>query len=410
MAPRWLTLALLCALAGGTLAAQARLIERSNVINKPCPELHIEEWMVQGPEIRQIDFKGKAVLFLFYMRACEGCELHAMPRLQKIYERYADSRCVLVLAINTAFDKEFAPFTADIAETRAHLRLKQWTMPVARDRDERSYALFEVNGESGTPQAVVLDETGKVVDHGWFSEKREMDRIERALDAVSDSLNCDCVRKPREVGAVCQRAYDAICEGDYSRAWKETEAVINFRKEGDKDRKDAEYLRRFVETLARDRMQRIEESFDYDPVDALARAGDVLDRFKGVAGVTGFEATVGTWRESDTLRDFVAIREELERVEGEIATRPEGISAEQREADAKSLNEIARRAEGTSLAERASRRASRLGGDAPAISRSGDRDSASKEAGKDAKREAGSPPSIKGRAENGRTIKRGASR
>jgi thiol-disulfide isomerase/thioredoxin len=365
MSTRWIALLTACLLLAGAMTAQSRVERGSNVIGKQCPEMFLEEWMVQGPEIKQKDFQGKVVFFLFYMRDCEGCELHAMPRLQKIFERYERSKCIKVLAINTAFDKEFKPYTAEVEETRAHLRLKRWTMPVARDRDERSYALFEIDEQSGTPQAVVLDENGKVLDHDWFSTEKEMDRLERCLDAAADKLNCDCIRKPRKVGQACTRAYDAICNGDYTRAWKEADAVASHRRDGDADKKDAEYLKDYIEGIARVQIQKVRDSFNYNPVQALTEAESVIASFKGVTGVSDFATVTGTWRESDNFKQFELVQAEFDRLDSELSNREGELTPEERANAAKQLNELETRAAGTAVADLAKERASGLSIAAP---------------------------------------------
>jgi hypothetical protein len=394
-------------LLAGALSAQSG----SNVKGKPCPTLLLEKQMVQGLEIKQKDFEGKVVFFLFYQRDCEGCELQAMPRVQKLFERYQHSKCVIVMVINTAFDKEFSPHLAQIEETRAHLRMRQWTMPVARDLDERSYALFSIDGESGTPQAVVLDETGKVREHGWFSNDKEMKRIERGMDALVDRLNCDCIRKPRDVSRACKPAYDAIVAGDYAKAYKEAETVVSFRRPGDQDRVDAEYLKDFIEILATTRIEKIKDEFAFDPVSALTRADEVVDKFKGIAPVTEFENVASGWRESDTVKDFVTIREEFEKLESEIAGKPE-ISAEESARLVDRMEGILKRAGETAVGVRARDRISQLRGDPevqPTNPEGGTESQPTKpENAEPAKEEPANP--TRGISSNGRTIKKRSSR
>jgi hypothetical protein len=348
------------------------------------------------------------------MRDCVGCELHAMPRLHKIFERYEDSKCIMVLAINTAFEKEFKPYTAEVEETRAHLRLKRWTMPVARDRDERSYALFEIDEQSGTPQAVVLDENGKVLDHDWFSTEKEMARLERTLDAAADKLNCDCFRKPRKVGQACTRAYDAICNGDYTRAWKEADAVASHRRDGDADKKDAEYLKDYVEGIARVQIQKVRDSFNYNPARALTEAEGVIARFKGVTGVSDFATITGTWRESDTFKQFELVRAEFDRLDSELSNRQGELTQEERENAAKQLNEIETRAVGTAVADLAKERASGLGvaaqNEIETGSGSDDGGSAVQPKSEQKKEEPRKSSTTRSVSQNGRTIKQRSSR
>lgn len=309
-------------LLAGSLAAQRHKQPKSNVLNEPCPELWLAEEMVQGPTLTQDDFENRVVFFMFYRRDCAGCEKVAMPRLQKLYERYKESRCVLVLAINTSFDRLDYPHVADLEETRKHLKRMQWEMPVALDFEDESVELFELDELIGTPQAIVLDQHGTVRAHDWYSEEHEWERLEATFDRLAMNLNCDCHRMPREVTRACQGSYDAYKAGDYTKAWTEADEVERSGVSGDKDKADAGYMKEFIETLARRRIEKIEDDFYYDPVNALDRARPVIDKFSGVPGVADFATRVGKWKDGEAMAAFVKARDDFERIEGAHRKNP----------------------------------------------------------------------------------------
>ncbi|MBX3459933.1 MAG: TlpA family protein disulfide reductase [Planctomycetes bacterium] len=348
-------IALCCALLAGALAAQRHKQPKSNVLNEPCPELLLAPEMVQGATLTQDDFENRVVFFMFYRRDCAGCEKVAMPRLQQLYERYKDSRCVLVLAINTSFDREDYPHVADIEQTRKHLQRMRWEMPVALDFEDLSVEMFELDEVIGTPQAVVLDQHGTVRAHDWYSDEREWEKLEATLDRLAMNLNCDCHRMPREVTLRCKGSYDAFKAGDYSKAWQEADDVERSGASSDKDKADAGYMKEFIETLARRRIEKIEDDFYYDPVNALERAKPVIEKFGAVPGVKDFSDRVGKWKDSDTMAGFVKARDDFERLEGAARKAPPADDA----AKAKyieDLRAIAKRAGNNSVAARVNSR------------------------------------------------------
>lgn len=345
MSPRALLFAI--ALMPCALFAQAET-KGSNVLGQHCPELQLEAEMVQGDPITQADFAGKMVFFCFYQRGCPGCEEQAMPALQKLYERYAYSKCALVLAINTAFDKDKDAYVADVAATRAHLRAKGWTMPVARDLDEKSNPLFTLDGIAGTPQAVVLDENGFVCDHDWFSTREEIRDLNATADAVFAGLNCECVRLPRKMTGACKGAFENIRKGEYNDAWHKATEIADKPESRDQDKRDAEELKEWLTGLVRDRTRKFEENFEYDPIDTVDRAGAVADKLKAVPGAQDLIAKADAWRRSDTYAKFKQIKDELETVEAEIA-KPNADTGALR----KRLEDIGTRAGNTSVDARA---------------------------------------------------------
>ena len=333
----------------------------SNVLGDECPELLLEEEMVQG-EIAPLE--DRVSFFLFYQRESEGCERIAMPRVQKLHEVYRGSGCWQVFVINTAFDKEIYPYLADIKETRKHLRRMEWTMPVARDFDELSNELFTLDDISGVPQAVVVDENGIVRAHDWYSTDEEMDRVDAVFKRLAAGMNCHCIRMPREVGEGCSRIYRNIEEGNYAKAWDDADTMYKNAGTTEADKRDAEYLKRFVEGIVEIRVERHRKDFEFDPETALTRKDTVLDdvkKFEGVPGTKDFVAEVSKWAHSPRLKDFREAREDLDAVEveiekGEIAkadtAKAEVAKADARDKLAAKLGAIAERAKDTVLEER----------------------------------------------------------
>ncbi|MBX3475180.1 MAG: redoxin domain-containing protein [Planctomycetes bacterium] len=320
----------------------------SNLLGQLCPELKLETEMVQGDPITQADFAGKMVFFCFYQRGCPGCEEQAMPALQKLHERYGYSKCALVLAINTAFDKDKDAYVADVAATRAHLRAKGWTMPVARDLNEESNPLFTLDGIAGTPQAVVLDENGFVCDHDWFSTRDEIRDLNATADAVFAGLNCECVRLPRRMTGACKGAFEHIRKGEYNDAWHKATEIADKPESRQQDKSDAEVLKEWLTGLVKDRTRKFEESFDYDPIDTVDRADVMADKFKAVPGAQDLITKADTWRRSDTYAKFKQAKDELETAEADLA-RPNADTA----AGRKKLEDIASRAGNTKVGDRA---------------------------------------------------------
>ena len=354
-------IALVTLLLVGGLSAQRERTPRSKVIGKECPTLLLEEEMVQGPLITQDDFAGRIVFFLFYQRGCPGCETYAMPRLQKLYEYYKNDPCVLVLAINTAFDKDLRPYIADLERTRAHLIAQHWTMPVMRDLDEQSVELFRIAGEYGTPQAVVLDRNGIVRAHDWYYERQRIDRVERTFDKLAAGLNFECVALPRAVGATCQPAYDAFLKADYSEAYDWADRIATSGRTTVQDGADADYLKKYIEDIADDRIKRIKESFEYDPADTIEAADELIASFRGVQGVGAFAKQVKIWRASDELADFNKLRKEYRGITAEITKAGEKLSAAQKTAFQKRLQGLAKRAGATRIGTAAGDRSEGLG-------------------------------------------------
>ncbi|MBK9974023.1 MAG: redoxin domain-containing protein [Planctomycetes bacterium] len=350
-------LSLLALLSAGPLLAQAKLDDApgSNVLGQQCPELQLAEEPVQGAKITQADFAGKMVFFMFYQRGCEGCEEQAMPALQKLFEKYEYSKCALVFAINTAFDKDKDEYLADTAATAAHLRAKGWTMPVMRDLDEASNPLFTIDKVSGTPQAVVLDENGFVCDHDWYSAKDEIRDLHATADAVFAGLNCECVRLPRKMTGACKGAYESIRKGEYTDAWASAADIAEKPQAAAQDKRDAEELKEWLTGLVRNRTRKFEEHFDYDPIDTVDRAQAMAPRFKAIPGAQELEVKIDSWRNSDSYSKFKQVKDELEVAESEIA-KPTADQA----AWLKKLQDIGARAGNTSVGDRARSRAGQI--------------------------------------------------
>lgn len=305
-----------CCLVAAALQAKP---PESNCLGEYRPDILLEREMVQGKQITPEDLEGKIVFFVFYRRDCYGCEHFAMPRLQNLYNRYRESKCVLVFAINTAFDKDVHPKLADVNETREHLKRMRWEMPVARDYDELSVELFELDEISGTPQVVILDQRGTVRAHDWYSDEKEWTHLEATFDRLAANLNCDCHTLPREVTQGCSRSYETFKAGDYKKAWDEADMVCNSPSYDDKDRADAEYLKKFVEDLAQRRFRRIEDNFTFDPEAAITHADPAIESFRGCPGTDVFVDKVKAWKDSPALADFRRVKADLEGIEAELA-------------------------------------------------------------------------------------------
>ena len=337
--------ALLCfALLPSVLPACMHEDSPSNVLGKECPDLLLEKEMVQGDRITTESLEGKVVLFLFYQRECEGSERIAMPRINAMYERYKDHPCAKVFVINTAFDKDVYPYLADIDETRKHLLRMDWTVPVARDLNEKSNNLFTIDRQPGTPQAVVVNEAGEVCAHTWYSEKQEMEALDEVFENLAAGMNCKCRRMPREVTKMCKSARDQIKDGKYTEAWDAADVIAQSYGADETDKQDAEYLKKWIENTAVEQIQNVTEEFDTDPEAAIMRSEAIVEQFKGVTGIRDFTSTVENWRKSDVLRDFVRDRKELEEVANEVGAGGEALTPEKEKEVVDRLKSIADRA------------------------------------------------------------------
>lgn len=333
---------------------------KSNVLGEACPEMLLEEKWVQGEPITPERMKGKVLLFLFYQRECEGCERQAMPRIQKLHEKYIDHACALVFVVNTAFDKDLYPYLADIEETRKHLVRMDWTMPVARDLDEQSNELFTIDKQSGTPQAVVVNEHGQVCAHDWYSEEKEMDAVDAVFERLAAGLNCHCVRMPRKVGQNCQRAWDAIEAGDYKSAFDHADTIARSYGYDEADKADADYLKTWIEEQAKGQIDRLDQQFKTDPEAAVEGVDEVVKRFEGVTGVKDFAKRAEGWRDSPVLADFRKHRKELEKVEADISAGE--INDERRRVLVERLKDISDRAGETVVGSNARKQLEKLTG------------------------------------------------
>ncbi|MCA8916708.1 MAG: redoxin domain-containing protein [Planctomycetes bacterium] len=350
---------LLLALLPAALPACMHPGSKSNVIDEECPELQLEEEMVQGDPITDESLEGKVVLFIFYQRDCDGCERIAMPRIQKLYEEYKAHPCAKVFVINTAFDKDIYPNLADVEETRKHLLRMDWTMPVARDLDEQTNALFTVDDESGTPQAVVVNEKGVVCAHDWYTEDKEMDAVDARFRTLAAGMNCHCERMPREVCDSCTRSRDYIKEGDYERAWDEANTICQSYGYTDKEKADAAYLQKWIEDTASEHFENLEREFEVDPETAITRAEETVSRYKGVTGAKDFAAKVENWRKSDALQNFRKDRADLEKATADLGRA--GVTETGRKAVVDRLRSIADRAATNRVGQAARKQLEKVG-------------------------------------------------
>lgn len=76
------------------------------VAGEKAPELIVESWiqLPDGKESLSInDFKGKAVVMLFFQSTSVGCDQVAFPRLQDLVKHYKGNDKIKFIAIQTAF-------------------------------------------------------------------------------------------------------------------------------------------------------------------------------------------------------------------------------------------------------------------------------------------------------------------
>ena len=182
-------LILLISLFSLSLFAQGRKRgKKVNLVGKNCPQLELEDYMLQGEKITQADFEGKVVFIEFFQNGCPNCLKVSLPHLEKVYKKYKDDPDCIVLAINTAFEKRKYPSMANEDLTKKLLKSRGWTFPVARDKDEKSVKKFKctVPGlpivSHGTPLAVIVGPDGKILAHTWSNTDKNVNKLTTAFE------------------------------------------------------------------------------------------------------------------------------------------------------------------------------------------------------------------------------------
>ncbi|MCK6439218.1 MAG: TlpA family protein disulfide reductase [Planctomycetes bacterium] len=329
-----IALALGCLVNATPILAQFSDYKPSKLVGKPCPEIPLENYMLQGDLIAQADMYGRVVYIDFYQTGCPSCEKYGMPHAQELFEKYKDNPDVIVMVVNTAFEKDSRPFTADEAKTKDHLVKKGWTMPVARDKDER--CIDEVFGQ-GTTSGLILDPSGVIRYHQVnLGDEKNIERIiEEQIATLKDTdvpapysthvALADTVRLigEKDYGEALQSAKDvleweerALKETDDKQA-KDDEGAENFSnrnpKEAAKVVRHARYLISLITNSFKRRCAHWTRLQTYDPPASIPYGETIAETFRGVD--PEFDATAGLAglaTMTDEYKAFVALDEEYQ--------------------------------------------------------------------------------------------------
>ncbi len=312
---------------GYRLAAQEEDQEpqqQSKLIGQACPPLSLADYMIQGELITQDDFYGKVVFCDIYQAGCPSCESHSMPHLQKLYEKYQDNPNVIILAINTAFEKEQYPWMADEEQTKLRLQQKKWTMPVARDKDEatvKSLRLphWEVEGKDayGTPQAFVLNAAGVVVAHSWNYSKKLGKKLDSAFEQALAELDGVSVPTPRKVDESLQGIAQKLENKEYHNAFQEAQELLS-QGGSEESVEDLKYLIALIENSLERRIDNSRWIFGLEPRKGIAQGEEVVQSFKGFKGISTFEQTLEEWKQSSEIATYDENKDELAGLEKEL--------------------------------------------------------------------------------------------
>lgn len=309
----------LIALSGLAVPVDAQ--ESSPILGLNCPDLLLEDYMLQGELVTQYDFEGKVAFVDIFQRGCPACDSHSMPHLQKMWEKYKDNPDVVILAINTAFEKNLYPIMADEEATKTYLKEKGWTMPVARDRDEKTVPLFRKEMASrpgtltyGTPIAFVVDADGLIVAHEWNVDEDHslalVKAFEEALTRVFPEI--------RDVDAALNPTLLSIQRRDFGAAWQSAEAVAGAAESTEAQLADATYLKEWITDYIGAREYEIEDAFRVNPAKSEMRLRKLAARFQGVPVATDLIVKADEWAKSEALTTYKKAQNEVQAILAEI--------------------------------------------------------------------------------------------
>jgi thiol-disulfide isomerase/thioredoxin len=130
-------------------------------VNLPAPEFSLTT--EDGKVLTSGELRGKVVLLAFWATWCEPC-WKELPRVEKVYASYKDSRAVLFWAVN-------AHAGGDTDETaEAFAKKMRLGLPIAYTENANAVRL----GVDGYPTLVLLDGSGHVrfIHHGYDGSER----------------------------------------------------------------------------------------------------------------------------------------------------------------------------------------------------------------------------------------------
>jgi len=145
------------------------------------PDIQATSLQGEPVSLRTALAEHKAVVVLFLSTVCPYVNYFA-GHLRELAESYGP-RGVLFIGVNSN-NWESGDEVAD------HARERGFTFPIIKDEGHR---IADELHASRTPEAFLVDATGRLRYRGWVKSKQESPDLQRALDAV---LAGRAVRKP----------------------------------------------------------------------------------------------------------------------------------------------------------------------------------------------------------------------
>ena len=130
-------------------------------VNLPAPEFSLTT--EDGKVLTSAGLRGKVVVLAFWATWCEPC-WQELPRVEKVYASYKDSRAVIFWAVNARAGGD----TDEMAE--AFAKKMRLGLPLAYTENANAVRL----GVDGYPTLVLVDASGRVrfIHHGYDGSER----------------------------------------------------------------------------------------------------------------------------------------------------------------------------------------------------------------------------------------------
>ena len=129
--------------------AQEKKLWAKSFINKKAPEIVVEKWLTDKPEIN-----GKFVLIDFWATWCGPCK-KAIPELNEFHHKFKDKLVVIGISVEPKGK----------VKKMKNPKMEYYS---AIDTKERLQSIYEVQG---IPHCVIIDPNGIVVWEGWPQQK-----------------------------------------------------------------------------------------------------------------------------------------------------------------------------------------------------------------------------------------------
>jgi peroxiredoxin len=122
--------------------------------------------------LREMAARHKAVVLVFLSTVCPYAN-HFSPHVKELSETYGPQGAVFVGVYSNGWESR--------EDARAHGRDHGFAFPLVKDE---GHAIADRLGATRTPEAAVLDSTGRLRYRGRVMSKQESPELKRALEAV----------------------------------------------------------------------------------------------------------------------------------------------------------------------------------------------------------------------------------